>query len=240
MVNVSRVMNKERQKILMKLMHEPVLTFNELWNKEGTSNSFSYHIKVLEEDRLIEKTEEGYKLTHEGKKYSGYIEGETGEKAKAPIVAVFIVVLDGDKALMQKRTKEPFYDYWGFVGGKLKFDQYILECAKEELKQETGLECDLELKGLFSSKTYNNKDLSFNHQAFVIKATNPGGKLIKKTREGTNEWIDIKDMDKLKTFPNAPNSLDIALSDSFRWVEADRFQEDDVFKEMKVLKDKEF
>jgi len=55
-------MNKERQNILRKLMHDPGITFNKLWNKEGTSNSFAYHIKILEEDGLIEKKEEKHFL----------------------------------------------------------------------------------------------------------------------------------------------------------------------------------
>ena len=229
-------MNKSRQNILRKLIHKPNLSFNALWGKEGQSNKFAYHLKVLEEDGLIKKDNEKYQLSHEGKKYATYIEGETGKLEKFPLIGVIIVVQNKDNFLMMQRTKEPFYGYWGFHGGKLKFNQYILECAAQELKEETGFTCKLELKGIFSSKTFNNNVQSYNHQMFVIKATNPEGKLIEKNREGINKWINEQDIKDLNTFPNIQNSIDIIGSKSFKWVEADRIQENDIFKEIKLLK----
>ena len=132
-------MKKERQDILKKLIHEPILTFNKLWDKSILSNKFAYHLKVLEEDDLVEKTDTGYQLTHTGKKFATYIEGETGQVAKHPLIGVFICIVDetNNKVLVFKRTKEPFYGYWGVHDGKLSFDQYILECAAKEVKEET-------------------------------------------------------------------------------------------------------
>ncbi|MBC8495552.1 NUDIX domain-containing protein [archaeon] len=231
-------MKQEKERIIQKLIHKPVMSFNELWDKQGSSNLFTYHLNSLIKDKLVEKTEKGYQLTHKGKKQAAYIEGETGKDAKFPLVGSIVVVFneDKDKVLMMQRKKEPFYNYWGFVGGKLTFEQYILECAKEELDQEAGLECDLELKGLFSSKTYNNEKLSYNHQMFIVKGVNPRGKLKKETREGSPKWINIKDVEKLTKFPNVPYVIDIALSKEFKWLEADRIQENDEFVEMKILK----
>lgn len=229
-------MKEERAVILRKLMHKQFLSFNELWGKEGTSNSFAYHLKVLEEDGFIKKTESGYCLTHAGKKYAAYVEGESGTQAKFPLVGVIVVIIKDDKVLLMKRTKEPFYGYWGFVGGKLKFTQYILECAAQEVKEETGLECDLELKGLFSSKTYNKKELSYNHQMFIIKGSNPRGELLRKTREGECAWVNVSEVSKLNIFPNVLHSIDMAQSEGFRWLEADRHQENDEFTSMDVLK----
>ena len=139
-----------------------------------------------------------------------------------------------------KRTKEPFYGYWGFIGGKMNFDHYILESANKEVKQETGLTCDLELKGLFSTKTYNNNNLSYNHQMFIIKGTNPRGELLERTREGINKWVEINKINNLHIFPNAPYSIEIAQSKNFKWIEADRIQENDKFTEIKIIKNKEY
>jgi ADP-ribose pyrophosphatase YjhB (NUDIX family) len=235
-------MKKERREILRKLMHKQEMGFNELWGNIGASNGFAYHLKILVEDGLVEKRGEKYCLTHEGKKYVTYVEGESGEKAKSPLVCVLIVVYDEveKKFLMCERTKEPFYGYWGFVIGKIKFDQYIYETAKAELKEETGLECDLELKGLCSYKTYNNNKLGYNHQIFVVLGKNHRGKLIEKTREGENHWIKEGDASKLKAFPNALAPAEIARGKGFRWIEMDRFQEDDEFVGKKILRDEKF
>lgn len=234
-------MNTEQQTIIRKLMHYPGLTFNELWNKEGVSSAFAYHLKILCEQGFVEKKDEGYYLSSQGKSHATYVEGESGKEAKFPLIGIIVVVYDTltDRYLLMKRLKEPFYGYWGFHGGKVKFNQYILECAEQELREETGLECDMELRGLFSAKTYNGGVLSYNHQMFIIKATNPRGTLIEKTREGFNQWFSRAEIDGLLAFPNVPESIKIIHSNHFRWVEADRFCENDVFKELTILKDKE-
>lgn len=229
-----------QQKILQRLMYKPVMTFNELWDKEGRSNKFAYHLKTLEKKGLVEKRDDGYyQLTHEGKQKVAYIENETGKEAKFPLLVVATVIIDetSNKILMFKRTKEPFYGYWGFQGGKLTFSDYILECAQKEIKQETGFECDIELKGLFSAKTFNNDKLSFNHQLFVVKGTNPRGQLLEKTREGENKWMTREEINSIKTLPNIPLLIDIAFSKNFRWIEADRIQKDGIFVDMNVRKD---
>lgn len=232
-------LNPERQKIIQRLIHSPVLTFNELWAKDGPSNKFAYHIKSLEDDGIVLKSAEGYRLTHAGKRLAAYVEGETGKQARFPLVVVTIIVLDEAKGrfLLMERTKEPFYGYWGFPSGKLNYDQYILECAQDELREETGLTCDLELKGLFSSKTFTDAGLSYNHQMFVIRATNPRGTLVESTREGINRWFRKDEISQLKTFPNILEFLEIAEGDRFRWVQADRFQENDEFTGMSILSD---
>ncbi len=106
------------------------------WNHEGESNTLAYHLRILEEDGLIEKKNEKYSLSLEGKKYVAYAQGSTGKIEKAPLTIIAVVIYDEKtkKILMQKRTKEPFYNFWTLPAGKLEQDQYLLECAEEESK----------------------------------------------------------------------------------------------------------
>jgi len=232
------VIKNERKRILSKLIHTPLMTFNQLWSKQGESNKFAYHLKVLEKDNLIEKTEHGYQLTTKGKEYVVYLEGNTADELKFPLVIVSIIIMDDEKILMLKRTREPFYGYWGYHGGKLKFTDYILDSAKDSIQRETGLECDVELKGLLSMKTFVDDHQGFNHQHFVIKATNPKGALIEKTEKGENLWVPRDDVNTMKIFPNSLKFLEIVESDHFRWIEADRFQDGAAFTGIDVKKDK--
>ncbi len=230
----------DQQRILKILMHNPLKTFNQLWDKEGRSNKFAYHLRVLEDRGLVEKTEAGpYQLTAKGKQHVTYLEGETGKKVKFPVLAVIPIVYDEKtkKFLMIHRKKEPFHGYLGFPGGKLNFSQYIFECAKEKLLQETGLECDFEFKGIFSSKTFENDTLAYNHQLFIIKATNPKGKLIPETREGKNIWLTREEALQQKILPNIPHLIDVIQCEGFKWVEADRLKKDGTFTDMNVLRD---
>jgi 8-oxo-dGTP diphosphatase len=217
-------MNSIRSEILRKIMHQPGMRFNELWDKSDPSNKFAYHLRSMEEDGLIEKQGELYFLTGEGKQYVSAIDGKTGSEAKAPLVCVAILVFDGDKVLMQQRKKEPFYDFWGFPSGKIQFSQYILEAARDELMEETGLEAELSIKGLFCSKTFNDDKQIFNHHIFIIRGEHAKGKLLAQTREGLNEWVPVKDIEKRHIFPDIPYLVKAANSERFALVEIDRKQ----------------
>lgn len=231
-------MNEVQEDILRKLMHKPGQSFNKLWNKEIESNKFAYHLKKLREENLIRKDDEEYFLTHEGKKHSSKVDGKSGKKTETPLSTVVVVLEKDGKVLMQQRKKEPFYDYWGFPSGKIEFDQYIMEAAKSELKEETGLEAEeFNLSGLLCSKTYNNGDLSYNHHLFVVKASEPKGELIERDREGKNEWVDKEEVKKLKSFPDVLNLLNIAMSEEFKVLQGDRYQKDDEFEDKGKLKD---
>lgn len=228
-----------KKRILVTLMHVPGLSFNQLWGKQGRSNSFAYHLKTLEEQSLIKKKDENYVLTALGKRKVAYLNAKNGEMWSGPIVAVITVVTDGKKYLLFERNKEPFRGYWGIHGGKLHSSLYILEQAVASIKEETGLECFVQLKGLFSSKTFEQEELAYNHQLFIVKATDPKGTLLKKSTKGTNAWKTKEELHKLKTLPNIPDLLKIVESKRFRWIEADRFIEDGEFKGMNIIKDLE-
>ncbi len=226
------------KRILITLCYQPKRTFNELWKKLGPSNKFAYHLKVLEKKSLVEKANDGkYILTLKGKKHVAYVEQKSGEHCEFPVVAVITVIMKDNKYLMTHRTKEPFYGYWGLHGGKLRSTNYILEQANESIKTETGLTCDVALKGLFSSKTYVNNQFSYHHQLFIVKATNPKWTLLKETKKGLNKWVSSEELKKLNTLPNIPHLIKIATGKRFRWIEADRFQENGVFVRMDVKKD---
>ncbi len=226
------------KRILTSLMYNPQQTFNELWHKDGRSNTFAYHLKMVEKKRQVEKLESGkYQLTEEGKKNIVHLEGDNGSVCEAPIIAVIALIVKDNRYLMTHRAKEPFYGYWGLPGGKLRSNNYVLEQATESIRKETGLDCDVELKGLFSSKTYVDNQFSYNHQLFIVKATNPKGTLLKETKKGINKWVAEKDVEKMLTLPNIPLLIKIATGKRFRWIEADRFQEKGVFTRMDVKKD---
>jgi len=226
------------KRILITLSYQPKRTFNELWNKQGPSNKFAYHLKALERKSLVEKARDGkYNLTTKGKKHVAYIEQQSGDHCDFPVIAVITVIMKDDKYLMTHRTKEPFYGYWGLHGGKLRSTNYILEQANESIKTETGLTCDVALKGLFSSKTYVNSKFSYHHQLFIVKATNPKGTLLKETKKGLNKWVSPEEFRKLTILPNIPHLIKIATGKHFRWIEADRFLENDTFKDIIVRKD---
>ena len=234
--NDNIVQNPIRQSIIQKLMHHPGKTFNELWNKDIVeSNKFAYHLKQLENEDIIGKKDNSYFLSAAGKEIAVFLEGKDGSKRKRPLCCLLIVLFDGNgNVLVQHRLKEPFYDYYGFPGGKLDFGEEIISAAKRELKEETGLSADMQIASIYNFLTYNNEKLSYHHTQFIIKARNPTGVLVSQNREGTFSWIEIEDFDTYKSFPDDPHILRTTLDGKFRIYEIDRFQKDDEFTGMKI------
>jgi 8-oxo-dGTP diphosphatase len=56
-----------------------------------------------------------------------------------PIVAILVVVLRGDKALIVQRKQQPNAGRWGFPGGVLELGETVFQGAMRELMEETGI-----------------------------------------------------------------------------------------------------
>ncbi len=227
-----------QRKIILKLIHNPSMSFNELWGKEGESNAFAYHLNKLEEQGLVEKKDNSYRLTSEGKKLSAFIEGDSGDKAKFPTLNHFLIIRNGDKFLLQKRLKEPFYGYWGFISGKINFGWNVLECAKRDFKEETGLDAEnLVLRGLEQTKTIENSNILYHHLQFIVEISKVSGKLIEKTHKAENEWMTLEEYKSRNSFPLDAIG-DMFDSDKFFLIEVERTMKDGKFVGSKVVSKK--
>jgi len=59
---------------------------------------------------------------------------------------VDIIIFDNeDRILLIKRANDPYKDMWAFPGGFIEIDEKLVDSAKRELEEETGLK-GIELK----------------------------------------------------------------------------------------------
>jgi len=228
--------------IVLKLIHNPALSFNELWNKDGESNKFAYHLNKLETEGIIAKSDGKYALTAEGKKLSAFIEGDTGHKAEFPTLTIFqLVWRDDGRLLCQKRLKEPFYGTWGFVSGKQNFGWNIEECAKRDLLEETGLVADsYVIKGIEQVKTYDADKLLFHHFLIAVETKNPKGELKARTHKAEHVWMTPDEYKNLPRFPETWPLDDLIHGANFQIVEAERTMSEGKFVSGKLVSKKEF
>jgi 8-oxo-dGTP pyrophosphatase MutT (NUDIX family) len=181
--------------ILRELLFKPNSTFTKLNIKGLTSDHFSYHINVLLKEDFVEKKDGKYSLTPKGKEYANQMDTDEALIEKQPKIAVIIVPTktekDGNKLLIQERTKEPYYGYKGFITGKIRYGEKVLETAKRELEEETGLQCDdMHIKRIVHNHVVleDSGDLVEDKMFFIITAINPTGQLI-DTESGKNYWV---------------------------------------------------
>ncbi len=214
--------------ILLKLIHVPEASFTELLGDED-SNKFAYHIGVLEKNDIITKKDGKYSLSQEGKKISSFIEGDTGSKAAFPTFNHVLIIKDRDKILVQKRLKEPFYGYWGFISGKINFGFNIEECAKRDIEEETGLKAEqARFFGVNQTKTFEDGKMLHHHIMFYVELSEISGELRKSTHKGENQWMTVEEFKLKERFPDS--WLDAVLNTKgFVNIEADRFMKDGKF-----------
>jgi ADP-ribose pyrophosphatase YjhB (NUDIX family) len=235
-----------RRTIILKLIHNPRMSYNQLWDKQGDSNLFAYHLKKLEEEGVVAKHDDGYGLTQEGRKLSTFIEGDTGGRAELITPTVIIMLTrtneNGETMVLgQERLKEPFYGYWSFPSGKINMGWNPMECAVRDLKEETDLEAhDMKIRCIEYVKTYDNGKLLHHHILWNCQATQFTGTLKEHTHKARNKWMTVAEYKASKRFPGTW-LVDIVIpSKEFFMIEAERYMTNGVFTDKKVVRVQKF
>ena len=118
--------------------------------------------------------------------------------------------------LFQERLKQPYYGFWGFAIGKIRWGETILQTAERELMEETGLKADHRIAGLYHELVYQTEtgEQLEDKMFFVIHCTNTTGNLVEQFEGGRNKWMTRSEALKLpKIFTSFDIELDIVSSD---------------------------
>lgn len=189
-------------RILRELLYLPNARFSELNDLNMSNDHFSYHIRTLIQEEYVLKKEGRYFLTKKGKEFANRMDTQKLVIEKQGKVAVFIIAtMKKGKTkylLIQTRQKEPFFGFNGFVTGKVRFGETLIEAARREFLEETGLSADFKYIYLHHEHVYSKEGELLEDKFFnVIHAYNIKGKL-KNTRDGKNEWMTEKQFLSLK------------------------------------------
>lgn len=183
--------------ILRELLFVPEAGYAELQKPTGlTSDHFNFHIGRLVDINLVEKFGRGrYRLTTKGKEYANKLDTDAHTIERQPKVAVLLAVERQHKGqqqlLFQQRTKNPYYGYWGFPSGKIRWGETFTQTAARELMEETGLEAEYRIAGVYHEHAFleDEGEAVEDKIFFVIHCTNPTGKLIERYEGGANKWM---------------------------------------------------
>jgi len=106
-------------------------------------------------------------------------------------------VRKGDKYLMLHRSKDKriMPDIWMAPGGHREFNEGLFECAKREIREETGLEIkNLRIKAVGNAFLKDLNQEFFFHFVFADYAS---GEVIENHKDGKLNWVTPEEMKKL-------------------------------------------
>lgn len=180
------------------------LRFNDLIIEGLESEHMNYHLKKLMEMGFVTKEKSYYVLTDLGKDYSNLLDEETDLVEKQPKVSVGLHIKRKNKKgeiehLLLKRLRQPYFGKVGHLTGKVKFGEKVIEAAKRELFEETGLTAkkfniEMVYRKMRTKKGEFVQDVIF----FRVLVTELSGNLIEKTKYQENFWITKKQLEKRK------------------------------------------
>lgn len=192
-----------QKRIIVQLVECETAHYAELKPPNIEGNVFTYHLKALLRDRLIEKTIEGtYQLTNAGKLF-----GINASLKKKEILAqahpiILLSILDGDRWLLRKRLVQPLYGKIGFIHGEPMAGQTIEEAAAATLKRRTGLTGEFVVRGSGYIRFSQDEELIAFSQFTLLKVSKLKGTLIKSDQHGENIWLDKPDFNGTDMIPS--------------------------------------
>lgn len=191
--------------ILRELLFVPSASFSQLQKPTGLDGDhFKFHVQRLVDIGYIEKIDRGqYKLTASGKEYANKLDTDQNTIERQPKSAVILVIeknVDGQqKLLVQERLKHPYYGFYGFPTGKIRWGETIVQAGARELMEETNLQADLVYRGVYHEHVVSKEtDEIIEDKIFhVLHASEPTGEMSDEFEGGRNEWLTQSEIDKL-------------------------------------------
>lgn len=202
--------------ILRELLFHPEAGYAQMQKPTGlTSDHFNFHITRLIDLGLVVKVKKGsYKLSQKGKEYANKLDTDANTIERQPKVAVILAIQDSNgRWLFQQRLKNPYFGFWGFPSGKIRWGETIKETAIRELDEETGLTADLRIAGLYHEivRSSETAEILEDKQFFLVHCTNPHGDFKVDFEGGHNEWRNEDEViGKEKHFDSVEIEIDMA------------------------------
>lgn len=210
--------------ILRELLFRPHAGYAELQKPTDlTSDHFNFHIARLVELKLVEKVARGkYQLTSRGKEYANRLDTDNNTIERQPKSAVLLALERTHNGkteyVFQERLKNPYFGFWGMPSGKMRWGETVIETARRESLEETGLDADFEVMGVYHEHVIQeeSQELLEDKIFFVVRGTNTHGAFISDFEGGHNEWMSFDEAFKKELkFESFKKEIDILTSDEW-------------------------
>lgn len=142
--------------------------------------------------------------------YEGQLRKLVGNR-RLILPAARVIIVDSEKNLLLIKRKDN--RKWGFPAGSLELNESIMDCAKREVKEETGLDLlSADVLAIYSeprfqyTNDYGNK-IQLITTVFLATAWN--GKLIRETNETVDSgFYSVAEIGKMDLMPIYHETVD--------------------------------
>ena len=144
-----------------------------------------------------------------------YLDDPAAPRANSIVPAVSVVVPDSQGRILLIRRVDN--DYWSIPGGGMEPGESVREAASREVKEETGIDCDITgLVGIFSNPrhvaAYDDGEV---RQEFSICLTGRilGGAPRTSTESSEVKFVAVTELPGYQIHPSIRLRIDIYLED---------------------------
>ena len=140
---------------------------------------------------------------------------------------IVIVTNHLNQILMIQEARLKSRGKWFFPAGKIEPHETIRDCAKREVKEESGIDIDVEGIFYLDQITSQVKENSINRTRFFIKATHQGGQLKGNEDEHSirAQWFTPDDISRLDLRSQVVNKAITLLSQNPPMIAAENIHE---------------
>lgn len=134
-------MHHIQKHILKVLAYAKWARFRDMRPPKTDSNAYSYHLRALQKEGLVEKGEKGYRLSPAGLSYVDRVSIEKFELRLQPKIITMIISQNEEGAVqMWQKQKQPFIGAWTLPNGKMHIaDASIEAAALREAKEKVNI-----------------------------------------------------------------------------------------------------
>lgn len=105
-----------------------------------------------------------------------------------------MILIEDGKVLLIRRAREPFKGEWAIPGGRIEDNETAEQCARREMKEETGLDVELvKPTGIYSDPKRDPRGIIA--AAYLVRRI--GGEVRAGDDAGEARWFDLSALPKL-------------------------------------------
>jgi ADP-ribose pyrophosphatase YjhB (NUDIX family) len=146
--------------ILKVLAFNKFVRFKDMKPPKVDSNLYSYHLRVLQKDKYVSKTDQGYTLSPKGLSYVDGLSNDDRKIRKQPkIVAIFALQNDKGEWLMVRRLMQPYIGQYMLPSGKQHYGESPEAHIQRELLEQIGSDIEVKRCGFTDVRISKNDEI---------------------------------------------------------------------------------